>query len=61
MFLHLCVILFTGGEGVSLIETPSWTEIPLGPRPPPDRKPPGQRPHLTETPRDRDHPGTETP
>ena len=66
MFLHLCVILFTEGEGVSLTETsldrdlpgqrPLWTETPVDRDTPLDRDtlstgtPPAQRPPWTETP-----------
>ena len=55
MFLHVSVILFTGGEEVSVRKTNLL-----------DRDPPGQRPPSTETPPDReppdrDHPWTENP
>ena len=66
--LHVSVILFTGGRGVSVRETPGqrppWTETsldrdPLG-RDPLGRDPPGQRPPGLRPP-DRNPPGQRPP
>ena len=57
MFLHLSVILFIGGQGISLTVTSPWTENPWT-EAPIGQRPPGQRlPSWTETPLlDRDSP-----
>ena len=67
MFLHLSVILFTGGEGClsrgdpPLDRDTPWTKIPLD-RDPPDRDLPGQRPPSGQRPPWRENPlWTETP
>ena len=58
IFLHLSVILFTGGEGFSLPDPPDG-EPPLdGGTPPPHGEPP---PQMEEPPPDGEPPGWRTP
>ena len=54
MFLHLCVILFTVGEGGLCQEDPPDKE-------PPDRDPSGHKSPWTETPQTENPPGRKAP
>ena len=58
IFLHLFVILFTGGVG----GIPEGTEAdPPGPDTPPEQTPPGPDPPQTRPPRDQPPPGPDPP
>ena len=59
MFLHVSVILSTGGGGSASVH--AWIPIPLGPGSPPGGRPPDQAPSGSRTPWDQAPPSVSRP